>query len=216
MTATTTTVAVRVPRILVADDQPDILEALQLLFKAEGYEVETALSPAGVLLAVQRRRFRRRADRSQLRARHDIGRRRTRPARTDPDRRSDAARFRHDRMGQRRWRGRSDAARRLRLCREALGQRSPGPGRFVARSRWAAPCAPAASCRPNGYAPIDARSPPPHRGIAAHASGARPHGAHRTVGCERPHFRRARYGQRARGPVAARRVRPRDATLHRR
>jgi DNA-binding NtrC family response regulator len=50
---TDTTTAVRLPRVLIADDQPDILEALQLLLKAEGYQVETALSPAGILLAVQ-------------------------------------------------------------------------------------------------------------------------------------------------------------------
>jgi DNA-binding NtrC family response regulator len=50
---TDTTIVVRRPRILVADDQPDILEALRLLLKGEDYDVETALSPAGVLLAVQ-------------------------------------------------------------------------------------------------------------------------------------------------------------------
>jgi DNA-binding NtrC family response regulator len=50
---TETTVVIRRPRILVADDQPDILEALRLLLKGEDYDVETALSPAGVLLAVQ-------------------------------------------------------------------------------------------------------------------------------------------------------------------
>jgi DNA-binding NtrC family response regulator len=50
---TDTTVVARRPRILVADDQPDILEALRLLLKGEDYDVETALSPAGVLLAVQ-------------------------------------------------------------------------------------------------------------------------------------------------------------------
>jgi DNA-binding NtrC family response regulator len=56
MTDTTTT-TVRLARMLVADDQPDILEALQLLLKGEGYDVETAMSPAGVLLAVQRHDF---------------------------------------------------------------------------------------------------------------------------------------------------------------
>jgi len=50
---TDTTIVVRRPRVLVADDQPDILEALRLLLKGEDYDVETALSPAGVLLAVQ-------------------------------------------------------------------------------------------------------------------------------------------------------------------
>jgi DNA-binding NtrC family response regulator len=41
------------PHILVADDQPDIREALRLLLKAEGYSIATAASPAGVLAAVQ-------------------------------------------------------------------------------------------------------------------------------------------------------------------
>ncbi len=52
-----TTTMTRLARILVADDQPDILEALQLLLKGEGYDVETALSPAGILLAVQHHDF---------------------------------------------------------------------------------------------------------------------------------------------------------------
>jgi DNA-binding NtrC family response regulator len=39
------------PRILIADDQPDVLQALRLLLKGEGYGIETATSPAGVLAA---------------------------------------------------------------------------------------------------------------------------------------------------------------------
>ena len=35
-------------RILVADDQRDVLEALRLLFKNEGYVTETVGSPAAV------------------------------------------------------------------------------------------------------------------------------------------------------------------------
>jgi DNA-binding NtrC family response regulator len=42
----------RVPRILLADDQPDILEALQMLLKTEGYQVQSVSSPAAVLAAV--------------------------------------------------------------------------------------------------------------------------------------------------------------------
>jgi DNA-binding NtrC family response regulator len=42
------------PRILVADDQADILSALKLLLKREGFEVATASSPAGVLDIVGR------------------------------------------------------------------------------------------------------------------------------------------------------------------
>ncbi|HEY7411083.1 MAG TPA: sigma-54 dependent transcriptional regulator [Vicinamibacteria bacterium] len=41
------------PRVLVADDQPDVLEALRLLLKSE-YAVETASSPTGVLAAVEK------------------------------------------------------------------------------------------------------------------------------------------------------------------
>ena len=40
------------PRILIADDQPDVLAALRLLLKAEHYEIQTASSPQGVLNAV--------------------------------------------------------------------------------------------------------------------------------------------------------------------
>jgi DNA-binding NtrC family response regulator len=45
------------PRILVADDDPDVLEALRLLLKGEGCEVETATSPGGVLVSVEARDF---------------------------------------------------------------------------------------------------------------------------------------------------------------
>ncbi|MCU0258832.1 MAG: sigma-54 dependent transcriptional regulator [Solirubrobacteraceae bacterium] len=42
------------PRILIADDQPDILSALRLLLKREGFDVASATSPAGVLDVVAR------------------------------------------------------------------------------------------------------------------------------------------------------------------
>jgi DNA-binding NtrC family response regulator len=45
------------PRILVADDQRDVLEALRLLLKGEGFETETVGSPAAVLASVQRSDF---------------------------------------------------------------------------------------------------------------------------------------------------------------
>jgi DNA-binding NtrC family response regulator len=45
------------PRVLAADDQPDILESLDLLLKPEGFELETAASPQGVLAAVEQREF---------------------------------------------------------------------------------------------------------------------------------------------------------------
>jgi DNA-binding NtrC family response regulator len=39
-------------RLLIADDDRDVLEALKLLLRSEGYAVETATSPAGVIAAV--------------------------------------------------------------------------------------------------------------------------------------------------------------------
>src|SRR5579872_2281752 len=45
------------PRVMIADDQADVLEALRLLLKAEGFALETASSPAGVLAAVEAREF---------------------------------------------------------------------------------------------------------------------------------------------------------------
>lgn len=47
----------RPPRVLVADDQRDILEALQLLLKSEGFQVECVTSPAAVLAAVEQEDF---------------------------------------------------------------------------------------------------------------------------------------------------------------
>ena len=40
-------------RILIADDQADVVEALRLLLKGEGFSIETAHSPAGVLAALE-------------------------------------------------------------------------------------------------------------------------------------------------------------------
>jgi DNA-binding NtrC family response regulator len=44
-------------RVLVADDQKDVLEALRLLLKGEGLDSETASSPAGALAALEARDF---------------------------------------------------------------------------------------------------------------------------------------------------------------
>lgn len=46
-----------IARVLVADDQADVLEALRLLLKGEGYHLETASSPAGILAALDAREF---------------------------------------------------------------------------------------------------------------------------------------------------------------
>src|SRR6059036_838924 len=45
------------PRVLIADDQPDVLEALRLLLKGEGYKIESAGSPAAILEAIDADEF---------------------------------------------------------------------------------------------------------------------------------------------------------------
>jgi DNA-binding NtrC family response regulator len=45
------------PRVLIADDQPDVLEALRLLLKGEGFSVETVSAPAAVLRAAEAEEF---------------------------------------------------------------------------------------------------------------------------------------------------------------
>ena len=44
-------------RILIADDQPDVLEALRFLLKGEGYHTDAVSSPAAVLNALQSRDY---------------------------------------------------------------------------------------------------------------------------------------------------------------
>jgi DNA-binding NtrC family response regulator len=41
------------PRLLVADDQPDVLEAVRMLARSNGFEVRTATSPAAVLAVAE-------------------------------------------------------------------------------------------------------------------------------------------------------------------
>lgn len=45
------------PRILIADDQPDVLEALRLLLKGQGYATEAVSSPGALLEAMTRGKF---------------------------------------------------------------------------------------------------------------------------------------------------------------
>jgi DNA-binding NtrC family response regulator len=44
-------------RVLIADDQPDVLEALRLLLKGEGFQIESVQSPGAALAAIEARDF---------------------------------------------------------------------------------------------------------------------------------------------------------------
>jgi CheY-like chemotaxis protein len=45
------------PYILIADDQQDVLEALRLLLKGEGFRIDTVTSPAGIVAALEENDF---------------------------------------------------------------------------------------------------------------------------------------------------------------
>ncbi|MGA7854098.1 MAG: SpoIIE family protein phosphatase [Candidatus Acidiferrales bacterium] len=54
---TTSEFAVTQPRVLIADDQPDVLEALRLLLKGHGYLTEAVTSPAALFEAITQKEF---------------------------------------------------------------------------------------------------------------------------------------------------------------
>ncbi|MGH9847164.1 MAG: sigma-54-dependent transcriptional regulator [Blastocatellia bacterium] len=45
------------PKVLIADDQQDVIEALRLLLKGEGFQIETAASPEQIMAALAAREF---------------------------------------------------------------------------------------------------------------------------------------------------------------
>jgi sigma-B regulation protein RsbU (phosphoserine phosphatase) len=49
--------AARPPRVLIADDQADVCEALRLLLKGDGYEIELVNGPAALLQSLEQREF---------------------------------------------------------------------------------------------------------------------------------------------------------------
>ena len=112
------------PRILIADDQTDVLAALRLLLKANRFDIETATSPAGVLETVNSQEL----DVVLI----DLNYARDTTSGSEgldlldenSGGGSDLAGRGDDGVGQRRSGGRSDASRRARLHSEALGQRA--------------------------------------------------------------------------------------------
>src|SRR6516165_3170190 len=51
------TVIATTARVLIADDQPDVVEALRMLLKNAGYEIVSVSSPAAILQALATQRF---------------------------------------------------------------------------------------------------------------------------------------------------------------
>src|SRR5215813_8354272 len=45
------------PRVLIADDQADVLEALRLLLKTEGFQIETVKRPPDIITSIEERDF---------------------------------------------------------------------------------------------------------------------------------------------------------------
>jgi len=45
------------PKVLIADDQQDVIEALRLLLKSEGFQIDTAASPDQIMSSVESRDF---------------------------------------------------------------------------------------------------------------------------------------------------------------
>ena len=132
------------PLVLIADDQPHILDALEFLLEPEGYRIEKATSPYMVIDALKSGTF----DALLLDLNYT---RDTTSGREGLDLltqirspRVAAPRHRHDRVGQRRAGRRSHAPRR-----HATSSRSPGTTRGCSPS-----CAPRSSCA----TPSDARS----------------------------------------------------------
>ena len=112
----------RLPRILIADDQPDVLEALRLLLKGHGYSTESVASPAAMLEAIANKEF----DLILMDlnyARDTTSGREGLDLLAQLQARRRAANRRDDGLGHRGTRGRSDAARRRRLRRKAVGER---------------------------------------------------------------------------------------------
>ena len=183
-----------VPRVLVADDQTDVLEALRLLLKTEEFAVETATSPAAALAAAVAREFdavlidlNYTRDTTSGEEGLDLLSRLVRPRRH-------AAGGGDDGVGHRRPRGRGDASRRPRLRPEAVGQRAPAgdpahAGRAVARAP------PRAAARGGEPGAARRRRRRADRRRSRDAAGAGPDRARRPVGRQRADHRRARHRQ---------------------
>jgi hypothetical protein len=152
-------------------------------------------------------RVRPRDSRSELHARHHVGPGRARPDGAHPRHRPDTSGAGGDGVEQRERRRRSDAARRARLHREAMGRRTAA-GDHPNADR------PAAGAATQPAAPGSERQAPArrharfHRRLPRHSAGAPDDRTHRGVRRRRADHRRARHRQGSRRHLGSRTVRP--------
>ena len=183
-------------RVLVADDQADVVEALRLLLDDEGHRVETAASPGEAARALESEDFdvalidlNYTRDTTSGQEGLDLLERIRAMDPALPDR--------DDRLEQRAERGRGDAARRARLHREAVGRR-PAAGVRADAGRAAARAAAQRSVLEERTTRLQ-RAPDVHRRVVRDEGGARDDRARRAVRRGRAHHRRARDRQGGRG-----------------
>ena len=122
-------------RVLVADDQPDVLEALRWLLTGEGYEPEFVSSTDAVLERLRERPFDLLLMDLNYTRDTTSGREGLELIPQRPRARSVAADRRDDRLGQHRHGGRGDAARRARASSRSRGRTSRCSRSCSARSR---------------------------------------------------------------------------------
>ena len=192
----------RTPCILVADDQPDVLEALRFLIKGEGYQAVPVNSPAAVIDEVESRDFD--AVLMDLNYTRDTtsGQEGLELLNRIQTAGHHAAGDRDDGVGQRGTGGGSDAPRGARFHPEAVGQRA-AVGHSEDADRTGARAAPRTAA--GGGEPRAARRAlsAADRAIGGHAPGARRDLARRPVGRQRVHHRRERHRQGTGGADAA-------------
>ncbi len=193
-------------RILIADDLPDVLEALRLLLKGEGYTTESATSPAGILAALEARDF-------------DIVLMDLNFARDttsgqeglDLLRQLQAIDSTLPVVVMTAWGSVGLAVEAMRRGARDFIQKPWDNARLLAILRTQVELSRALRQGPatGGREPVAARRRASHddRGVARHAPGAGVDFARRTFGCQRFDYRRARHGEGSCRPDTSRHVR---------
>ena len=189
-------------RVLVADDQADIRDALRLLLKRESYETQSAASPAEALAAIESREFD--AVLMDLNYARDTT---SGQEGLDLLSRIQAADATLPVMVMTAWSSVEIAVEAMRRGARDFIQKPWDNARLLSilRTQIDLRNALRAGLATGSGEPLAARriAAHVHRGGGCDAAGARCHWASRPVGRERAHHRRARNGKRSRGANSA-------------